>query len=51
MLSVIIPLPANPNIPASQRNSFFIKLTGPKETVGKYAEDFQNFVKSARVEK
>jgi hypothetical protein len=43
MLAVILPF--------SERNSFYIKLTGPKETIGKYEEEYKDFVRSARIKK
>lgn len=38
-------------IPFTERNSFYLKLTGPKETVAKYEEQFREFAQSARIKK
>jgi hypothetical protein len=40
MLAVVIPL--------SEGQSYFIKLTGPRETVAAHEEEFRSFVNSAR---
>lgn len=43
MLSVIMPF--------TERNSFYVKFTGPRETVAKHEEAYRDFVKSARIQK